>query len=71
MIRPEPHVIKGIAMAVRQHPELLEWLQGVYAHEIKRLPYAIENPAVFQGRCQMLGELIELAEQAPALAAKL
>lgn len=71
MIRPEPHVIKGLAQAVRQHPELLVWMRGVFSHEIGRLPYAVDNPAVFQGRCQMLNELIEFAENSPALAAKL
>jgi hypothetical protein len=71
MIRPEPQVIKGLAMAVRQHPEVLVWLEGVLAHEIKRLPYAIENAAMFQGRCQVLSELIEYAKETPAIAAKL
>lgn len=71
MIRPEPQVIKGVAMAVRQHPELLVWLESVLAHEMKRLPYAVDNPAVFQGRCQMAVELIEFAKEAPAVAAKL
>lgn len=71
MIKPEPQVIKGLAMAVRQHPEVMEWLETVLAHEIKRLPYAVENPAVFQGRCQMLVELVEFATQAPGIAAKL
>lgn len=70
MIRPDPRVVKGLAQAVRQHPELLVWLEGIFAHEIKRLPYTVENPAVFQGRCQMLSELIEFAKQAPDLAAK-
>jgi hypothetical protein len=71
VIKPAPQVIKGLAMAVRQHPELLAWMEGVYAHEMKRLPFAIDNPAVFQGRCQMLGELIEFAKESPAIAAKL
>jgi hypothetical protein len=71
MIKPAPHIIKGLAMAVRQHPEVLAWMEGVLAHEMKRLPYAVDNPAVFQGRCQMVGELIEFAKDTPALAAKL
>lgn len=71
MIKPEPHIIKGLAQAVRQHPELLAWMGGVLAHEMKRLPYAIDNPAVFQGRCQIVTELIEFAQQSPAIAAKL
>lgn len=70
MIKPEPQVIKGLAQAVQQHPELLAWMEGVLAHELKRLPYAVENPAVFQGRCQMLVELIDFAKVAPAVAAK-
>ena len=71
MIKPEPHIIKGLAQAVRQHPELLAWMEGVLAHELKRLPYAVDNPAVFQGRCQVLSELTKLTKEAPALAAKL
>jgi len=71
MIKPEPRVIKGLAMAVRQHPEVLEWLDGVLALELKRLPWAIENPAVVQGRCQILVELLEFAKQTPEIAAKL
>ena len=71
MIKPEPQIIKGLAQAVRQHPEILEWMEGVLVHEMKRLPYAVDNPAVFQGRCQMLVELIEFARETPAIAAKL
>jgi hypothetical protein len=71
MIKPEPHIVKGLAQAVRQHPELLAWMEGVLAHELKRLPYAIDTPAVFQGRCQIMVELIEFAQLSPAIAAKL
>jgi len=71
MIKPEPQIIKGLAQAVRQHPEILVWMEGVLAQELKRLPYAIDNPAVFQGRCQIVVELIEFAKNTPAMAAKL
>jgi hypothetical protein len=71
MIKPEPQIIKGLAQAVRQHPEILAWMEGVLAHELKRLPYAIDNSTVFQGRCQMVVELIEFAKTTPAMAAKL
>jgi len=71
MIKPEPQIIKGLAMSVRQHSEVLAWMEGVLQHEMKRLPYAVDNPAVFQGRCQMMVELIEFAQQSPAVAAKL
>ncbi len=71
MIKPEPQVIKALALAVRQHPELLEWLEQWELQELRRLPSAVNNPAVFQGRCQVLGEITNLAKEAPALVAKL
>ncbi len=70
MIRPEPRVIKGLAAAIRQHPEVLLWLKDIRDQELKRLPWAVENSAVFQGRCQMMHELVEFVEQTPAMAAK-
>ena len=71
MIKPDPQVTKALAVTVRQHPELLEWLEGWYRHELEMLPSAINQPAVFQGRCQVLGELYKFAKEAPAIAAKL
>lgn len=71
MIKPDPQVTKALAVTVRQHPELLEWLEGWYRHELETLPSAVNQPAVFQGRCQVLGELYKFAKEAPALAAKL
>lgn len=71
MIRPEPHIIKSVAMAIHTNPEVLTWLEGVLSQEMKRLPYAVENSAVYQGRCQVLIELIEFTKQFPAMAAKL
>jgi hypothetical protein len=71
MIKPEPQVIKALGTAIRQHPELLEWFEGWYRHELESLPSAVNQPAVFQGRCQVLGELYKFAKDAPALAAKL
>lgn len=71
MIKPDAPVIKGLAQAIQQYPEVLAWVEGLLVHEMKRLPYAIDNSAVFQGRCQMLVELIEFAKESPAIAAKL
>ena len=71
MIRPEPQVIKALALVVRQHPEILEWLEQWELQELRRLPSAVNNPAVFQGRCQVLGEITSLAKDSPAIAAKL
>lgn len=70
MMKPDSQAVKNLAMAVRQYPELLEWLESTLAQELKRLPYAIEHPAVFQGRCQMLSELIEFMKEFPTIAAK-
>lgn len=71
MIKPEPHLIKAMAHIVRTHPEFLEWVTDWRMHELEQLPHAIVNPTVFQGRCQVLGELYKFAKDAPALAAKL
>jgi len=71
MIKPEPQVVKAIALFVRQHPEFLVWLRDWERRELKRLPNAVEHPAVFQGRCQVLGEMVDLVEESPAIAAKL
>jgi flagellar biosynthesis/type III secretory pathway protein FliH len=71
MIKPTPQVIRGLAMAVRQHPEVLEWLEDVLAQESKRLPWVLDHLAIVQGRCQIVTELIEFAKESPNLAAKL
>ena len=71
MIRPEPKVIKAVAMAVRQYPEILQYLSDWRTHELENLPNAVNNSAVSQGRCQVLGELYKFAKDAPDLAAKI
>jgi hypothetical protein len=71
MIRPEPKVIKAVATAVRQFPEILEFLEQWRMHELENLPVTVNNPAVSQGRCQVLGELYKFAKDAPSLAAKI
>jgi len=71
MIRPEPKVVKAVATAVRQFPEILEYLEQWRMHELENLPVTINNPAVSQGRCQVLGELYKFAKDAPSLAAKI
>jgi hypothetical protein len=70
MIRPEPETVKSMAMAVRQYPELLKFFDAWRTHELENLPNALNNPAVSQGRCQVLGELLKFAKDAPDLAAK-
>lgn len=62
---PEPKVIKAIALAMRQYPEILEWLGDWKAQELETLPYAGVTPAVSQGRCQVLAELHKFAKESP------
>ena len=71
MIKPSPQVLKTLAYVTRTHPEFLEWLEDWQMRELKRLPSAVENVAVAQGRCQVLGELTQLFQQSPEIAAKL
>lgn len=70
MIRPDPRVIKALAHSVGQHPEILEWLLAWKMQELERLPNCTTNTALFQGRCQVLDEVVDFVKQAPALAAK-
>jgi hypothetical protein len=71
MIKPDPQVTKALASVVRQYPDVLAWLEQWENLELHRLPTAVNNTAVFQGRCQVLGELVKFAKEAPAIAAKL
>jgi hypothetical protein len=70
MIRPDPKVIKALAVTARSYPEVLDWLRDWRQHELEQLPMAVNNPAPLQGRCQVLGELYRLVKDAPDLAAK-
>ena len=71
MIRPDPQVIKALAATVRQYPVLLDWLREWEMSELRRLPSAVDNTGIYQGRCQVLGELTKFATDAPNIAAEL
>ena len=71
MIRPEPQIVKALAASVRQYPVLLDWLREWEMYELRRLPNTVDNTGIFQGRCQVLGELTKFANDAPNLAADL
>jgi len=64
---PEPKVIKAVALAMRQYPELLDWLKDWTNSELSNLPYAVNSSALSQGRCQVLCELYKFAKEAPEL----
>jgi hypothetical protein len=70
MIRPTDEVVKAFALIVRQYPQVLTFLSEWKAHELEQLPFAFQNSAVSQGRCQVLAELVKLATNSPDLAAK-
>ncbi len=71
MIRPDPQVTKALAASVRQFPVLLDWLREWEMQELRRLPSAVENTGIYQGRCQVLGELVKFATDAPNIAANI
>jgi len=70
MIRPDEKTVKALAIAVRQYPEIMEYIASWRTHELKQLPHAVNNAALMQGRCQVLGELYKLVKESPELAAK-
>ena len=69
MKRPDPKVVKAIALATRQFPELLQWVEGWYRQELEQLPSVGQNVALAQGRCQVLRELHDLMMKSPDYAA--
>lgn len=69
MIRPDDKAIKALAIMARQYPEVMGWLESWRNHELENLPLAINNTAVMQGRCQVLGELYKLVKEAPEIVA--
>lgn len=70
MKRPEPRVVKALALTSRQFPEVLQWIEGWYRQELEQLPSVGQNVALAQGRCQVLKELHDLMKKSPDLAAE-
>jgi len=70
LIRPEPDVIKALAIIARQHPQALEWLEGWLNHELKQLPNVTQNVSLAQGRCQVLKEIYTVIKESPDNTAK-
>ena len=70
MKRPDPRVVKALALTTRQFPELFEWVQGWYRQELEQLPSVGQNVALAQGRCQVLKELHDLMKKSPEIAAE-
>jgi hypothetical protein len=68
-LRPTAEVIRALAVVSRSHPIVTAYIAEWAAKELSQLPYASGNSAVSQGRCQVLGELNKLLQDAPDLAA--
>jgi hypothetical protein len=69
MKRPEPKVVKALALTTRQFPEFFEWIQDWYRQELEQLPSVGQNVTLAQGRCQVLKELHDLMKKSPDMAA--
>lgn len=70
MIKPSREVIEALAVVSRTHIVVRTWFEEWNAFELARLPTVSMNTAVAQGRCQVLGEIVDLIETSPALAAQ-
>lgn len=70
MKRPDPKVVKALALTTRQFPELFEWVRDWYRQELEQLPSVGQNVALAQGRCQVLKELHDLMKKSPEIAAE-
>jgi len=70
MKRPDPKVVKALALTTRQFPEFFEWIRDWYRQELEQLPSVGQNVALAQGRCQVLKELHDLMKKSPEIAAE-
>lgn len=70
MIKPTDNILKVIAVTSTHHSEFQRWFNEWKDAEMEKLPYALSNTGVQQGRAQVLTELIKLIEEAPDIVAK-
>lgn len=70
MIQATDEILKLIAVTSRHHPEFKEWFNEWYMAELTKLPHAINNTGVQQGRAQVLSELTKLIDKAPEIVAQ-
>lgn len=70
MKRPDPDVVKALAITARQFPEIQTWIEGWCTDELEQLPSVGQNVALAQGRCQVLKELRDLLRKSPDYAAE-
>ena len=70
MKQPDAQVIKGLDHIAQNVPAVTDWIIENADLELQRLPAAVNNFAVQQGRCQVLQELKKAFEEAPDHAAQ-
>lgn len=70
MIQPDETVVRAFAHIAQNAPAVKEFIATQYKTELDRLPHATSNMAVAQGRCQVWGEIHNLLQEAPVLAAE-
>jgi hypothetical protein len=70
VIKPDPRIIQQLASIATQHPDVVVWLEQWRQHELEQLPYATNSPALYQGRCQTLNELVKFVKESPTIMAK-
>jgi hypothetical protein len=68
MMKPDEEVIRAFAFTAQSVPAMKHFFTEWATIELRRLPVALNNTGVAQGRCQVLGEITDLFEQAPELA---
>lgn len=69
MKNPDARAAAQYAIIQKQLPYVLTHLDEWRQEELNKLPYAKENTALAQGRCQVLKELVEFIHNAPKLVA--
>jgi len=70
MIRPDHEQLQVLQIVARTQPRFVQFLKDWKDQELGLLPQRLQNTAVYQGRCQMIDELIKLFEPTPVGGAK-
>lgn len=69
-MRPNPKQLEAFAHVTRHNRDVVEFLVQWKDDELARLPQAVSNTGIFQGRCQVLQELVKLLQEAQNPVAK-
>ena len=69
MIKPDAEVVRAFAHIAQNVPAAKQWLDEQYHTELKRLPFTNGSTDIAKGRCQVLGEITNLLNDAPEFVA--